>query len=129
MTEVAASSPRIVALTIDCNDLAAMTEFWSALLGVDVRATHEPFAFLTPPEGTGISIWLQQVPEGRAGKTRLHLDLAASDLEGAVHRVEELGGSVGDQHEWQGYVWRQCFDLEGNVFDIMRAPAADPDTD
>ena len=111
----------MVAFTIDCNDLDRMTQFWSGFLGVEVRAIHEPVAFLMPAEGTKLSIWLQQVPEGRTEKTRIHLDFAAPDLDVATDRVEALGGTVGEQHEWETYVWRQCFDPEGNVFDIMKA--------
>ena len=99
------------------------------MLQTEVQGLHEPFAFLAPPKGTGISVWLQRVPERRTGKVRIHLDFAAEDLDAATRRVEELGGSVGEQHEWEGHTWKQCFDPEGNVFDIMQAPPAEPNTD
>ena len=116
----------MIALTIDCSDLELMTTFWSEFLQTEVQGVHEPFAFLTPPEGTGISIWLQRVPEERTEKVRIHLDFAARDLDAATRRVEELGGSVGEQHQWESFTWKQCFDPEGNVFDIMQAGAAEP---
>jgi predicted enzyme related to lactoylglutathione lyase len=116
----------MIALTIDCNDLESMTTFWSEFMLTDVQGIHEPFAFLAPPEGSEVSIWLQRVPEERAGKVRIHLDFAAEDLDAATRRVEALGGSVGDQHHWETYTWKQCFDPEGNVFDIMQAPSAEP---
>jgi len=121
----------MIATTIDCNDLEAMATFWSSLLDVEVQAIEDEFGFLSRPEGTGIAIWLQSVPEPPSGKTRVHLDFAAPDLDATVSLIEQLGGSAGDRHEWHGYVWRQCFDPEGNVFDVMQgspeAPAADSD--
>ncbi len=125
MTETPIVQPRFIALTIDCGDLERMATFWSTLLGSEIQGIERPFAFLTPPEKSGISIWLQEVPEGRAGKNRIHLDLATRDLDAAIARIEELGGSVGDRFEWSSYVWRQCFDPEGNVFDVMQAAPAE----
>ena len=86
-----ATTPRMVAVTIDCNDLDTMAAFWSRLLGVEVRAIQDGYAFLTSPEGSGIALWLQHVPEPRAGKTRIHLDFSAPDLGAAVALVDELG--------------------------------------
>jgi predicted enzyme related to lactoylglutathione lyase len=113
--------PLLIAATIDCNDLEAMTVFWSSLLGV-TAAVHEPFGFLAHAPDRKVTVWLQRVPERRTGKNRLHLDFAVPDLEAARRRIEELGGSVGEQREWEGFVWRECSDPEGNVFDVMQAP-------
>lgn len=116
-------TPRLIAATIDCNDLQAMTRFWSELLGV-ASQIHEPFGFLAHPEDRRVTLWLQRVPEPRVGKNRVHLDLVAADLDATLRRIEELGGSVGEEHGWEGFVWRTCTDPEGNVFDVMQA--ADP---
>lgn len=113
-------TPLLIAVTIDCNDLDLMTGFWSKLLGVE-GAVHDQFGFLDHAPDRKVTIWLQQVPEGRSGKNRVHLDFAVPDLDATLRRIEELGGSVGDQHEWRGHVWRTCSDPEGNVFDVMQA--------
>lgn len=120
------SAPLIIAATVDCNDLEGMTEFWSKLLGVESQI-HGQFGFLAHPEGRKVTLWLQKVPEERSGKNRVHLDFVAKDLDATLDRVRALGGSVGDRQEWQGFVWRMCFDPEGNVFDVMQAqePPAD----
>lgn len=122
MTVLDQPEPRLVAVTIDCNDLERMAAFWSELLTVEVRAIEDGFAFLTAPSGSGVSIWLQKVPEQSSEKARIHLDLASSDLEETLAVVTRIGGTVGAAHEWHGYEWRQCFDPEGNVFDVMRTP-------
>ncbi len=120
--------PLMVAVTIDCNDLDGMADFWSRLLGVEITAKQDQFAFLGYPPDRKVTVWLQQVPEPPSGKTRIHLDLAVPDLEAAERRIEELGGRLLDRQGWEGFVWRMCEDLEGNVFDVMQAPDQ-PSTD
>jgi predicted enzyme related to lactoylglutathione lyase len=115
--------PLIIAVTIDCNDLERMSEFWSKLLGVEIAAIQDGFGFLTHAPDRNVTVWLQQVPEPSSGKARIHLDLSVPDLEAAETRIEALGGKLLDRHGWEGYEWRMCEDPEGNVFDVMRAPA------
>ena len=115
--------PLMTAVTIDCHDVPRLLEFWSELLGVDNNGQVEHFGFLAPAPDRRVSIWLQEVPESKRVKNRVHLDFAVPDLEAAERRVVELGGSLGDRQEWQGYLWRTCMDPEGNEFDIMQAPA------
>ncbi len=113
-------APRLIAATIDCNDLQTMTRFWAELLGV-ASQIHEPFGFLAHPEDRRVTVWLQRVPEPRTGKNRVHLDLVAQDLQATLARIEELGGSIGEERGWEGFLWRTCADPEGNVFDVMQA--------
>jgi predicted enzyme related to lactoylglutathione lyase len=112
----------MVAVTIDCNDLERIATFWSSLLRVEVTSIQDGYAFLAHAPDRRVTIWLQQVPEPREGKNRVHIDLAVEDLEAAERRVVALGGSLGERHEWHGFEWRMCFDPEGNVFDVMLAP-------
>jgi len=118
--------PVMIAATIDCADLESMTAFWGELLGVEFQVV-EHFGFLGHAPDRKVTIWLQQVPEPRVGKNRVHLDFAVADLEAALDRVRRLGGSVGERQEWQGHTWAICADPEGNVFDIMQAQAASAD--
>jgi len=115
------TTPLHIAVTIDVTDLEAQAMFWSELLGVEVNGIMEPFAFIEPAPGRKIDLWLQRVPEEKAGKNRVHLDFAVPDLAATERRVVELGGSLGDRHEWGKYRWRICRDPEGNEFDIMQA--------
>jgi hypothetical protein len=80
-------------LTIDANDPARLTRFWRDALGYQPTPPTEPrttwhahyhsslgdrAAFddrLFDPEGRKPPIWFQLVPEEKAGKNRLHLDL------------------------------------------------------
>ena len=118
--------PTLIAATIDCHDLEAMTAFWGGLLGVET-AIHDQFGFLAHAENRKVTLWLQKVDDEFVGKNRVHLDLAVADLDQALARVTELGGSVGEEHRWRDFVWRTCTDPEGNLFDIMQAspPSSD----
>ena len=120
MTERPAETPLLIAATIDCNDLETMSRFWGALLDVEFQVV-EPFGFLAHAPDRKVTIWLQQVPEERDGKNRVHLDFVAADMAAAVDKVASLGGTAGDRHEWHDFVWTTCADPEGNVFDIMQA--------
>lgn len=119
--------PRLIAATIDCSDLEGMTRFWGELLQVDYQVV-EHFGFLAHAPDRKVTMWLQEVPEERAGKNRVHLDFAAVDLGAALERVRTLGGTVGERQEWQGHVWHICRDPEGNVFDVMQA-SSPPETE
>ena len=116
--------PLLVAVTIDCNDLEAMTTFWCGLLGVEVAHVEEPFSFLTHAPDRKVTVWLQRVEEPRVGKNRLHLDFAVLDLEATEQRIVELGGALRERQSFHEFVWRVCEDPEGNLFDVMQAPAA-----
>jgi predicted enzyme related to lactoylglutathione lyase len=120
------TAPLMIAATIDCNDLELMTAFWAELLGVESQI-HDQFGFLGHSPDRKVTIWLQKVPEEKAGKNRVHLDFVAQDLGATVEQIVALGGAAGDMSDWQGFVWRTCTDPEGNVFDVMQAqqPAGD----
>lgn len=114
--------PLMTAVTMDCRDVDRLLEFWSELLGVENRGKHGPFGFLAPAPGRKISIWLQEVPEDKVVKNRVHMDFVVPDLEATESRIVALGGSLGGRQEWEGYRWRTCMDPEGNEFDVMADP-------
>ncbi|MFC6343180.1 VOC family protein, partial [Nocardioides hankookensis] len=66
--------------------------------------------------------WLfVRVPEPKTAKNRLHLDVAAPDVEAEVTRLVGLGATrVADTDEY-GYTWTVMADPEGNEFCVARA--------
>ncbi len=116
-----AETPRVSAIMIDCNDMDAMAEFWGALLDLEVAARYPEFVFMNAVSEGGPSLGFQLVPETKAVKNRVHLDLAAGDREGVVARVIELGGTRVHDHGDDAFKWTTCTDPQGNEFDVADA--------
>jgi len=54
-------------------------------------------------------------------KSRLRLDVIATDLEGEIARLVQLGATrVADREEY-GYSWTLMADPQGNEFDVGQA--------
>lgn len=104
-------------LTIDAKDPAALARFWAQALGYQPVPPTEPAttwhahyrarlgaegAFadrLFDPAGLRPPIWFQQVPEAKAGKNRLHLDLYPTGRDNARHmerRIEIVEAKVAE---------------------------------
>lgn len=115
-------------LTIDANDPGSLARFWAAALGYQPVPPTEPATTWTAhyraalgegtafddrlfdPDGLRPPIWFQEVPETKAGKNRLHLDLYPTGRDDALpleRRIEivdarvaelvALGASVGQR--------------------------------
>jgi predicted enzyme related to lactoylglutathione lyase len=105
-------------IVIDSVDPDAVAPFWCGLLGVErAGAFGDDYVLLTNGGGAVPPIAFQRVPETKAGKNRVHLDLTVHDVEEATRRVEALGGSrIGGVRETDGYRWQVMADPEGNEF-------------
>jgi predicted enzyme related to lactoylglutathione lyase len=88
-----AAITREIHLVIDAHDPDRLAEFWSAALGYEIAAGVAQYRSLRDPEGVGPKLLIQGVPEVKAGKNRLHLDIAASDLEAEAERLVALGAT------------------------------------
>lgn len=106
-------------VVINAIDSARLVEFWKSLLDVEVAQAIPPyFTWLAPQPGRGVSVAIQLVEDPTEGRNRVHMDFGVDDLEAATARVEELGGSMLEQHEIGGFTWRVMADPEGNEFCI-----------
>ena len=83
-------------VTVDCADPAALSRFWAAALETTVAVDYGEFLMLAPPPAGGPLLGFQRVPEARAGKNRLHLDLGAptGGRQAEVDRLVQLGATV-----------------------------------
>jgi predicted enzyme related to lactoylglutathione lyase len=112
-------------VVIDCSDLARSTDFWAQVLGyVADGPAVGPYQGLIPPDGQGVEILLQRVPERKHGKNRLHLDLRTPDLDAEVGRVVGLGASLVTRQPMEEYGWRWHIlgDPDGNEFCVILPP-------
>lgn len=107
---------RIGGITIDTNDLAASSAFWSAVTGYAVASTDEAGASLADPAG-GAGIYLQVVPEPATAKNRVHVDLVAEDVAVEVERIVGLGATEVARHDG----WTVLADTDGNHFCVVGA--------
>ena len=117
---MSAEAPAIVgvaALAIDCTDPPGLARWWGRLLGGSVELDEDGDATLHAPGGLAIDFL--SVPEPKAGKNRLHLDLRSSDLAAATEQALALGAARADD-VYAGGAWQVLRDPEGNEFCLLR---------
>lgn len=137
-----------VQVTFDCADPEALSTFWSAALGYRLQDPPEGFstweAFLADlgvpddewnsasavvdPDGAGPRLYFQRVPEPKAAKNRVHLDLNVggplgtplderrATVDREVKRIADLGAEVVRAVEERGEFWVVMRDPEHNEF-------------
>ena len=119
--------PAWAGVTIDCRDPRLVAGFWSTLLAVPARPAgpDRPGWFrIGPAVDGGPVLNFQPVPEPKAGKARVHLDLWVDDLQGSIELVERLGGALGgDLQVLERGRIAVMTDPEGNEFCLIAAPA------
>jgi predicted enzyme related to lactoylglutathione lyase len=112
---------RFLFVTVDAQDPARLAAFWAAVLDttIDMAMDEERFIFLKSIDGLPV-LCFQRVPEPKAGKNRLHLDLEVEDLDAAAEGIVALGGSRVSETDRRldSFAWRTMADPEGNEFDI-----------
>jgi hypothetical protein len=129
-------SIRWYAVVVDCRDVAAQSRWWAGALDWRVAYeaanevvlvppyTLEPTRVIAPME-RGPGLIFVPVPEGKAVKNRLHIDLAPSPetgQEAEVRRLEALGATRADVGQDPDKVsWVVMHDPEGNEFCVLSA--------
>ena len=113
-----------VDLVLDCEDPASLSAFWREALDYREYFTDASVSILVPKEGVSPPLVLQGVPEPKAGKNRMHLDVHVDDLAAEVVRLEDLGAHRVDPDpiEGHGHAWFVMADPEGNEFCVVKRP-------
>jgi predicted enzyme related to lactoylglutathione lyase len=124
----------IKSITIDCERPAPLARFWAGVLGYRVRpydddeiarlrahgiddVEDDPSVAIDPPDDGGPVMFFTKVPEPKAVKNRVHLDLRPQrDMDEEVQRVLALGATVVHVVEEDGRRWTVMADPEGNEF-------------
>ena len=119
MTEQSQAIGILTQVGIDVSDLGRAEAFYSELLGVRRAEAHEQYLNFEPLPG-GLTIYLQQVPEEKTSKTRVHLDVTVKDMEGSLSRVEELGGKRLGSFLEDGEGWTVVVDPDGNELCLLQ---------
>ena len=140
-------------LVIDCADPDRLARFWAAALGYELAPPPAGFASwndfyrelglpeeelvdgadrISDPEAHGPSIWFHVVPDAKAVKNRLHLDIHASGertdpietrrkrVDAEASRLAGLGATITGALSEEGldHYAVGMKDPEGNEFDI-----------
>jgi hypothetical protein len=109
----------VAAVVVDALDPRAQAAFWAGPTGLPVTAEHDDFASLT--QEAGPSLEFVRVPESKAVKNRLHLDVAPpadGDLPTEVARLEAWGAVRVDVGQID-VPWVVLADPEGNEFCVL----------
>ena len=140
-----------VQVVIDCADPGALAPFWAETLDYKVQDPPEGFgswqdwlrahgipeadwnsaSAVVDPEGAGPRIYFQRVPEAKAVKNRVHLDLNVGGpridpaevrrarVDAQVHRLVDLGARMLQARDVRGEYFVNMLDPEGNEFDVQ----------
>jgi catechol 2,3-dioxygenase-like lactoylglutathione lyase family enzyme len=102
-------------LVIDCDDMDVGVAFWTGALGATVLGRDDVYAYLGPAIN-GLGVLLQNVPEPKTAKNRMHLDFHTDNVEAEVRRLEALGARRKAQVEH----WWVMEDPCGNEFCVVQ---------
>ena len=121
---------RVQALAVDVRDPAALGRWWAEARGWRLTYEEDDEVVIEPPagspeDGVAADILFLRVPEGKAVKNRLHLDLRPDDQAAEVARFEALGARRVDVGQGEDVSWVVLADPEGNEFCILRALTAE----
>ena len=140
-------------LVIDCADPEPLAHFWAAALGYELEPPPPGFASwdaywrdvgvpedelgtgvdrIVDPDGQGPRIWFQVVPERKAVKNRLHIDIGVGGgraipietrrkrVDAEAARLADLGAVLVEVLETEGldHYAVAMNDPEGNEFDV-----------
>jgi predicted enzyme related to lactoylglutathione lyase len=111
----------LAAVVIDCVDPRALAPFWAAATGWTIAGQDDDLVSLHAPHGRPPDVELLRVPGERAGKIRLHLDVAPfadGDTQAAVDRLLALGARPLDVGQ-RDVSWIVLADPEGNALCVL----------
>jgi len=83
-----------IGVTFDCAQPKAMATFWVQTLGYVEEGSDDEYVAIIDPQRRRPRILFQRVPEPKAVKNRVHLDLHVADMKVEVERLLELGGEA-----------------------------------
>jgi predicted enzyme related to lactoylglutathione lyase len=107
----------IRAITVDCANPARLAEFWAAALDYKLQEADDEGALIVDSRHQGTRMLFLKVPEGKAVKNRVHLDLGPTDTHDAeVDRLLKLGARVFKSFRENNSGWTVMQDPEGNEF-------------
>ncbi len=115
----------IQSFSFDASDPDRLAGFWAEALGWRRTYADEDEIVLEPPagspqDGVAADLLFLRVPEEKAGKNRLHLDLRPADQAVEVARLEAAGARRVSVGQGDDVSWIVLADPEGNEFCVLK---------
>ena len=104
-------------VTFDCTDPEQLAGWWAAQFGGEVNVAV-PGEFVLVSLGQGPKLGFQNVADPTPGKTKIHLDFSAADVEAEVARLVAAGAIETGRHAFGDFGWVVLADPDGNAFCI-----------
>lgn len=125
--DLSAAGPSLAGMTakldeivVDCADPPRLARFWAVVLGGEAVDRDPDWSYVDPPDGP-LRVAFQQVPEGKQGKNRLHLDVEVDDIDAEHDRLAAEGATtVADLHTTAHGRFQVMLDPEGNEFCLVK---------
>jgi len=107
-------------IVIDAIDVDRVSAFWASVLGWAASADDDGDVLIADPDGPGPTLLVQAVPEAKAHKNRIHIDLNPIALDQAeeLQRLIDLGAVKVDIGQGK-QSWIVLADPEGNEFCLL----------
>ncbi|MFF3443830.1 VOC family protein [Streptosporangium sp. NPDC002721] len=111
-------------VTFDCARPYELATFWRDATGGELHPDTEKDDDEVLLQGGRVDLLFIRVPEGKAVKNRVHLDVtgsAGTTRDEEVERLAGLGATVSEDHRNPDGGWVTMLDPEGNEFCVCRA--------
>jgi catechol-2,3-dioxygenase len=108
-------------VVIDAEDPHALAAWWAEVLGWKTIESDPTGVEIGAPDGAKPTLVFVPVPEPKAGKNRIHLDVnpTGCDQDEELFRLRSLGAVDADVGQGQ-QTWHVLRDPEGNEFCLLR---------
>jgi catechol 2,3-dioxygenase-like lactoylglutathione lyase family enzyme len=115
---------RLSEIVVDARDPEALAAWWAEVLGYRVLGREDGAVEIGPETGFGgaaPTLVFTPVAEASPGKSRLHLDLNATDRDqdAELERLLGLGATRADVGQTGEESWHVLADPEGNPFCLL----------
>jgi predicted enzyme related to lactoylglutathione lyase len=113
----------VAAVVMDTPDPLAVAGFWELASGwVRTPSEDDNLVGFRSPRGVGPYFELLRVPEAKAVKNRVHIDLAPGkdeDQAAAVRQLQEAGATLADIGQGDDVSWVVLADPDGSEFCVL----------
>lgn len=115
---------RFTELIVDAVDPRGLARWWAEVLGWRITDEDDEGVEIADPGGALPTIVFVPVPEAKAGKNRLHIDVSpvGCTQDEELPRLLALGATRVDVGQGDDVTWIVLADPEGNELCLLRSP-------